>query len=254
MGTTSTNMSDSDEWRSGDFSTITFKSFNFPDHGMRHQNFEGFLHPIEGDGIPDDFAFVLCKGNADRQKVSFQSVNFPGFFLRHQNFRVFLHEHDGSDLFDSDSTFEFVSPNCGDAADSCFFSFRSVNFPDRYLRHKNFERFLHDTEDNDDFYFNIRPGNWRGYGISMESVNFPGHFLRHQNFRVFLHEYADDELYQMDSTFVFDEPPRGRKKGYVAFQSVNYPEKNLRHKNFEMWLEDYGEGPDEDFCFKLKKD
>jgi len=297
MGTTSTNMSDSDEWRSGDFSTITFKSFNFPDHGMRHQNFEGFLHPIEGDGIPDDFAFVLCKGNADRQKVSFQSVNFPGHYLRHQNFRIFLHERDGSDLFDADSTFEFVSPNCGDAEGYGFFSFRSVNFPDRYLRHKNFELwldendgsdlfdqdttfslfgdcvrfksynfrdksmrhcnfegFLHDTEDNDDFYFNIRPGNWRGYGISMESVNFPGHFLRHQGFRVYLHEYEDSELYQMDSTFIFDEPPRGRKKGYVAFQSVNYPEKNLRHKNFEMWLEDYGEGPDEDFCWKLKKD
>merc|ERR1711988_1845029 len=241
MGTTSTNMSDSDEWRSGDFSTITLKSFNFPDHGMRHQNFEGFLHPIEGDGIPDDFAFVLCKGNADRQKV-----NFPGHYLRHQNFRIFLHERDGSDLFDADSTFEFVSPNCGDAEGYGFFSFRSVNFPDRYLRHKNFELwldendgsdlfdqdttfalasdpvrfksynfrdksmrhcnfegFLHDTEDNDDFYFNIRPGNWRGYGISMESVNFPGHFLRHQGFRVYLHEYEDSELYQMDSTFIF---------------------------------------------------
>merc|ERR1712178_390295 len=253
MGQHPRDMSDSDEWRQGDFSVVTFTSFNFLDHAMRHQNFEGFLHPQEGDGIQDDFAFVLRKGNADRQKVSFESVNFPGFFPRHQGFRIFLHEYEDNELYCNDSTFEFVEPNCGDGEGYGYFSFRSVNYPDRYLRHKNFELWL-DENDGSDLFDQDTTFCLAGDPVRFKSYNFRDKSMRHRGFRVKLHEYEDNELYAMDSTFVFDDPPRGRKKGYVAFQSVNYPEKNLRHKNFEMWLEDYGEGPDEDFCFKLKKD
>merc|ERR1712178_164919 len=252
---------------------------------------------------PDDFKFILCKGNCDRQKVSFQSVNFPGWYLRHENFRIILAERDGSDQFDLDTTFEFVAPNCADGEGYGYFSFRSVNFPEHFLRHKNYElwldpndgsdqfdldttwclsgepvrfksynfrthamrhmnyeAYLHEIDNPgdppmgpDDFLFYVRPGNWRGHGISMESLNFPGHFLRHQNFRLLMHPFEDSEEYRLGSTFVFDEPPRGRKKGYIQFQSVDFPGHALRHRNYEMWMDPMEDGCP-DFAFKLKRD
>merc|ERR1712159_769222 len=88
---------------------VTFTSLNYPDHAMRHCNYEGFLNEHEEDN--EDFQFVMVAGLTDRRKVSFESVNFPGYFLRHKCFRMKLHERDGSELFDNDATFEMVRPN-----------------------------------------------------------------------------------------------------------------------------------------------
>jgi len=270
---------------------MSFKSFNFPGNSMRHCNFEGFLHETEPDN--EDFQFVLVAGLADRRKVSFESVNFPGHFMRHQGFRIKIHENDGSDLFQDDATFEMVRPKCGDAEGSEWMSFRSVNFPDRYLRHKNFELWLDPDEggpfdadatfalqyektvclrslnfpgnavrhrnfecfndkmerNNDDFYFNIRPGLQEGLGVSFESVNFPNHFLRHCGFRLLLNEYDGSELFQSDATFAITRAIAG-PKSHFSLNSVNFEEKFLRHRNFEMWLTDV-DGPEEDFAFRF---
>jgi len=286
--------------------TVNLKGFgdHFPNYGLRHKNFEFFLEEFKADGPPEDFEFILRPGLTDPTKVSFESVNFPNHYIRHQGFRVKLHEFEDEDLFKNDATFELIRPNFEEddiswEKDKSLCSFRSVNFPDHFLRHRNYELWLDERDDNelfnkdttfkffampecvnfislnfpthcmrhrdfeafndplddfnDDYDFFIRPGLHDAQGVSFEAKNFPNHFLRHQGFRLKLHEYADDELYRQDSTFILDKAPK-RAREFFSLRSVNYPEKFLRHKNFEMWLEDQGEGPIEDFCWKMKKD
>merc|ERR1711959_639799 len=152
-------------------------------------DFLGFLQPHEEDN--EDFQFVMIAGLADRQKVSFESVNFPGYFIRHQEFRVKLQENDGSELFSADATFEMVQPNAECDRGQGFFSFRSVNFPDRYLRHKNYELWLDERDDselfNDDTTFSLFAPACR-----LKSMNYPDHCLRHRNFEFFNDEVEKD--------------------------------------------------------------
>ena len=67
-------------------------------------------------------------------------------------------------------------------------SFRSWNFPDHYIRHRdNLGRIdkivTSDKLGRKDGTFRIVPG-LAGQCRSFESVNYPGHFLRHQGYRV----------------------------------------------------------------------
>jgi hypothetical protein len=66
--------------------------------------------------------------------VALESVNFPGYFLRHTNYDFVLATNDGTDQFRADATFQRV-PGLSDAS---AVSFRSVNHPDRYVRHFNY--------------------------------------------------------------------------------------------------------------------
>jgi hypothetical protein len=68
-------------------------------------------------------------------RVSFESIDRPGTFLRHRSYRVVAHRNDGSALFAADATF---LPVAG-LGHSMLTSFRSHNYPDRHLRHRNFQ-------------------------------------------------------------------------------------------------------------------
>jgi len=70
-----------------------------------------------------DATWVQTAGLADPACYSFESINQPGSYLRHQNFQVHLQPNDGSALFAQDATF------CPQGS-----SFRSVNYPDHFLR------------------------------------------------------------------------------------------------------------------------
>jgi hypothetical protein len=153
--------------------TNSLRSFNFPDRFVRHQNFLAELQPINAadDLAKKDATFVIGAGNADPNGISFQSVNFPGFNLRHQDFRlklqqpppeVFLPPEPGAppsftstltpesqaelDLFNQDTTF-FIQPGLADNSKA---SFRSLNFPQRFLRHKNFHLVLDELDPNNE--------------------------------------------------------------------------------------------------------
>jgi hypothetical protein len=85
----------------------------------------------EGSPATDrqDATWVQTAGLADPGCSSFESINKPGSYLRHQNFQFHLQSDDGSTLFSQDATFCQQPGNSGQGA-----SFRSVNFPDRYIR------------------------------------------------------------------------------------------------------------------------
>lgn len=117
-------------------------------------------------------------------------------------------------------------------------SFRSVNVPDRYIRHRQFFGYLDRIVEKDklgrkDATFRILPG-LAGKCQSFESVNYPGHFLRHQDFRLKLTKRTEDRLFKEDATFC-SVPGLGNAEGR-SFESVNFPKHYIRHLNFELWL------------------
>ena len=117
-------------------------------------------------------------------------------------------------------------------------SFRSWNYPDRYIRHRNSLGYIdrivaNDTLGRKDATFRLVSG-LAGKCRSFESVNYPGHFLRHQNYRLKLAKQTGDQLIKEDATFCVVgglANSQGR-----SFESVNFPKHYIRHSNFELWL------------------
>jgi hypothetical protein len=117
-------------------------------------------------------------------------------------------------------------------------SFSSLNFPKRYIRHRNFLGFVDEIGENDrtawkDATFRLVPG-LAGKCTSFESVNFPGHFLRHENYRVKLAPLKDDPTFRNDATFCLRDGLGN--SNFRSFESVNFPHHYIRHLNFELWL------------------
>jgi Alpha-L-arabinofuranosidase B (ABFB) domain len=118
-------------------------------------------------------------------------------------------------------------------------SFRSSNFPDRYIRHRNFLGYLEPISDElgrQDASFRTAPG-LAGTCTSFESINFPGHFLRHENFRLKLSRRTNEALFRKDATFCLFTGLHGNDVDTWSFDSFNFPGYYIRHKNFELLLE-----------------
>ncbi|MBD2487059.1 AbfB domain-containing protein [Aulosira sp. FACHB-615] len=119
-------------------------------------------------------------------------------------------------------------------------SFRSYNFSDRYIRHKNFVGYIEPIGDElgrKDATFKIVPGLANNKCSSFESVNFPGHFLRHENFQIKLSRRINQQLFREDATFCIKNRLFGDNPHSSSFESLNFPAHYIRHKNFELWLE-----------------
>jgi len=122
-----------------------FQSFNFPEFFIRHHNFLGELSR-EVVGREKEFAFKLVERGKDAQRkrlVSLGSVFPEHLFLRHRDFRLRLEKSSGAadQLFRQDSTF-FLEQGLAAQDDHNAVSFRSFNFPDRYIRHRDFQLFV----------------------------------------------------------------------------------------------------------------
>lgn len=144
---------------------------------------------------------------------SLRSHNFPNLFVRHQAFRGKVSEIH-SDLDKNDATFDIQNLPHNPIR------FKSINFPSRVLRHRNFEIYLdefnppilppggqHSPEDQQtskDSAFVMVDG-LAGTGVSFQSTNFPDRFIRHRGFLLFL-ELADSDLARNDATFFVVDP------------------------------------------------
>jgi hypothetical protein len=132
-------------------------------------------------------------------------------------------------------------------------SFRSINFPDRFIRHRNFlgevEPIVSDLDRNDASFITI-PGLAEGSpAVSWESVNFRNHFLRHQDFRLKLQPRPpegspDRRLFDLDATF-FIEPGNASnihsenpREAIRSFRSRNFNTRFLRHRDFHLFLDE----------------
>lgn len=122
-------------------------------------------------------------------------------------------------------------------------SFKSWNFPKRYIRHRGSLGYLEEIVGSlgkKDASFRIVPG-LAGRCSSFESMNYPGHFLRHQDFRLKLARNTGDDLFKKDATFCM-------KAGFAnstwsSFESYNLPNHYIRHSNFELWVHKYDGTP-----------
>ena len=83
---------------------------------------------------------------------------------------------------------------------------RSMNFPDKYLSHQNFEIKIraaagpNDSTWMQDTTFQVVSGLADPSGISLRSVNYPDWYIRHRNFKLFL-EAVDTPIARADATF-----------------------------------------------------
>jgi hypothetical protein len=121
-------------------------------------------------------------------------------------------------------------------------SLESLNFPGRYIRHRNFLAFLEpvqSTLDKLDSSFYARPGLANTNCVSLESVNHPNYYLRHSNFRVRLDSSDGSQLFRKDATFC-SSPGLASSDG-VSLVPSNFGGYFVRHRNFEIWIDRYEE-------------
>ncbi len=140
----------------------------------------------------------------------------PGqFFIRHFNNEGELTAFDPANpnAFRDDFRFKLVE------LDGNKVQFNSVNFSDKFLRHKNFRVLLEaktpgdSSFDADSTFISDLPnaGNFADGKMSFRASDtdkFPGHFIRHRDFHVFVNPVTDgDEQAKQDSTFVLVDAP-----------------------------------------------
>ena len=149
--------------------TISFQSFNYPKMYIRHANWLAELTTVDNDQDRQDATFSWKTGLADQNLVSFAANRPNTHYLRHQDFRIKLQLWDQTfdpnnpgetpeqHLYRLDTTFVAIPG----LADTSALSFRSINFPDRFLRHRDFHLYL-EPPDSDlarqDATFRITPG------------------------------------------------------------------------------------------------
>lgn len=142
--------------------SMSIQSYNYQNKYVRHRDFGGQLTEITSDLDKSDATFY--GGRGDRNPVVgegtyFAASNWRSFRLRHQNFEIKLQEEPSfsidpnrpssyltpeAELYYADSTFRIVPG----LADGSWVSFQSVNFQDRYLRHRNFTLYLEPATDD----------------------------------------------------------------------------------------------------------
>nr|WP_221379696.1 AbfB domain-containing protein [Actinoplanes polyasparticus] len=169
----------------------SLESANLPGSYLRHRAEEVWVEQNNGGSFADDATWTvaapLWRSGADLtvgQNRSFR-VTTAGYDTRYLRHRDSLARTDvittGSPAADrQDATF---TVRAGLADNSCY-TFESVNYPGRYLRHAGYRL---QTAANDgtatfqqDATFCGRPGLNGGAGtVSLESINYPGYYWRH---------------------------------------------------------------------------
>jgi hypothetical protein len=134
---------------------------------------------------------------------SLQSVNSTGRYVRHRDYLAYV-EPVSTTADRQDATFTVVAG----LANSACVSFRSANFPTRYLRHYNFRVRL-DVSSGDatfarDATFCGRAG--LAGGLSFESYSHPGRYLRHYNYELRVDLLTSGSAFAGDASFTVTAP------------------------------------------------
>ncbi|MFI9155554.1 glycoside hydrolase family 43 protein [Streptomyces sp. NPDC053367] len=120
-------------------------------------------------------------------------------------------------------------------ADSPAKRLQSYNFPDRYVRHADFDVRIDQNITGPDAQFRLRPGLAGSGTVSFESVNYPGYYLRHSGY--------DFQLAHNDGTTQFAADATFRQAAGLAdptwssFQSYNHPDRYIRHYAYQLRLD-----------------
>lgn len=115
---------------------VSFRSYNFPNHLIRHSDFNVWSEDHKGGSYAKDATFTIRRAlNGNQRAVSLESVNLPGHFIRHQGGNLFVHKGSG-DLFNNDASFQIAFSRIGGLfGDLNYVSLESANFPGHFIRH-----------------------------------------------------------------------------------------------------------------------
>ncbi|GIE95665.1 glycoside hydrolase family 43 protein [Paractinoplanes rishiriensis] len=149
----------------------------------------------------------------------------------------------GSGLSGSARHFTVLRENAGDtyAVPTGNRSFRSANFPDRYVRHRNSLGYVEVVSSTSaaaarqDATFTVVAGLANANCYSFRSVNFTNSYLRHANMRVGLAANDNSAIFRGDATFCGRTGLAGGST--VSFESYNHPGRYLRHYNYELRID-----------------
>jgi hypothetical protein len=120
-------------------------------------------------------------------------------------------------------------------------SFRSANFPDRYVRHRDSLGYIEPVSASStattkqDATFTVVPGLADANCYSFAAVNVTG-YLRHSNNRIRIDANNNTALFRQDATFC---ARIGAAGGSVMLESYNFPGFYIRHWNYELRLNRY---------------
>jgi len=112
------------------------------------------------NGPPGDFLFEVEEGtrlvgDETKRTIRFKSVSHPDRFLRHRFERLVLQGPEAGGPFEEDSTFFNEDSPLGPSAEH-WRRFRTVNFQDRFIRHRDFHLFAERVADgNEDTAFQL---------------------------------------------------------------------------------------------------
>jgi len=137
----------------------------------------------------------------------FESVNFRGQHIRHRNYQLWKDPGKG-ELYWKDSTFMVVPALNGMRHQV---SFKSLNYPNNYLRHWGYNGYIHRCSTNlcrNDASWTVKRGFMSiscGKTVSFQSANYPRYNLRHQNARVRISRQSFSTLYRLDASWIYHE-------------------------------------------------
>jgi Alpha-L-arabinofuranosidase B (ABFB) domain len=207
----------------------SFESLNFPGAWLRHYADNAYLARSGGPNAWDTatgFAADATWNTADpalwrssvslpvdaRQSLRVTTWGHTDRYLRHADGLAHTEvvNSGSSSLLKADATYTVRRG----LADSSCYSFESVNFPGRFLRHAD-SRVRNSPNDGsalfrDDATFCARPGVG-GTGVTLESINKPGWFLRHYESAVYIASGDDagfnrPQTVSADSSWTFAAP------------------------------------------------
>jgi alpha-L-arabinofuranosidase len=220
---------------------VSFASVNLPNFYLRHKAFRIRLDEDDGSELFHSDATFCLRGGLARQGVSFEAIKFPRHYIRHFNFELWVNQSDGGAVFNQDATFNVMFPKAPRVRPNMRHTFQSVNFPDRAIRHRNFEGFIdlvNDASpplDKNDATFQVVPAlSPTAPGcVSFAAVNagLGNHYLRHANFHIRLDPNDGSPVFQADASFC---PQEGLAGAGISFTPSNFPSRYLRHKNFAL--------------------
>lgn len=134
----------------------SMRSINYPDRYWRVGGGQVRLEGAGGSEFREDATFVVVKGLADSSCFTF--VTSDGMSLRHRDFVLRPERNDGSALFKQDATFCAVPSSHSSGA----IMLESVNYPGRFLRHRNFalrlDAYGYGSNHREDFSFHLVDG------------------------------------------------------------------------------------------------
>mmetsp|Transcript_29340 Transcript_29340/g.28501 ORF Transcript_29340/g.28501 Transcript_29340/m.28501 type:complete len:157 (+) Transcript_29340:3933-4403(+) len=147
-------------------------------------------------------------------------------YWKHSNFALWEVENNGDVALDPNFQFVVVEGFAGPGT----VSFRSVNYPDRYLRHSNCDVWLHKGSGvafGDSASFHVRTGLHGLGGISFESFDSPNHYIRVDVDRLSVDKLDCCDNFRADGTFYAVEVPTAAPEAFspddifVALMNAN---------------------------------